>query len=104
MNGRYTAGQAAEVLRQFLTELPESVIPLAHYEDFAAIYDEPRDRALHRTENALRALDKDSRELLMYMCDLIVVFAMHAPKTAWRPSGPERATNMNSLDGKSLYN
>jgi hypothetical protein len=37
MKGRYTAAHAAYVLREFLTELPEPVIPFAQYIQFTTI-------------------------------------------------------------------
>jgi hypothetical protein len=97
---RYTAVEAAEVLREFLKALPEPVIPWDHYESFVSILDGPDDQALHRAESALRGLEDASREVLLYMCDLIIMFAKHAPMTPWRPSGPEIPTNMTGLTGK----
>jgi hypothetical protein len=120
MKGRYSAAHAAYVLREFLTELPEPVIPLSQYADVSAILglfssmlvftwllsiDSPdnqasKEESLDRVENALRVMPPSSRELLFYICDLIVIFAKHAPQTSWRPSGPETPTNMMSVRGE----
>jgi hypothetical protein len=121
MKGRYTAAHAAYVLREFLTELPEPVIPLAYYTTFSCILDgsPSREEAVERVERAFRLMPLGSREvrvvhithlamfsratqLLLYLSDLICTFAKHAPHTTWRPSGPEVPTNMLSLRGKFL--
>jgi hypothetical protein len=101
MTGRYSAAVAACVLREFLTELPEPVIPLVFYDHFSFVLDDKpaREIAIERIEDALKVMPSSSRELLLYMCDLIVTFAKHAPQTVWRPSGPEQPTNMMSLRG-----
>jgi hypothetical protein len=102
MKGRYTASNAADVLRQFLSELPEPVIPYSQYDDFVAILDEPGELAIGRAEKALRIMNKDSRELLLYILDLMVTFAMHGPEASWRSSQPERPTNMTTIGGEPI--
>jgi hypothetical protein len=58
MKGRYTPSSAADVLRQFLSELPEPVVPYSQYDEFVAILDEPRELAMGRTEQALKTMNR----------------------------------------------
>jgi hypothetical protein len=62
-----------------------------------------REEALQRIEQALHDMPHGARELLLYICDLLVAFAKHAPRTSWRPSGPELPTNMLSVRGRPTY-
>jgi hypothetical protein len=104
MTGRYSATVAAHVLREFLVELPEPVIPLAYYDKFITILDDKPapEIAIEKIEIALKAIPPPSRDLLLYMCDLLVTFAKHASETTWRPSGPEVPTNMTCLRGRCI--
>ncbi|EXJ81642.1 hypothetical protein A1O1_07707 [Capronia coronata CBS 617.96] len=90
----YTVHDAANILRRYLNQLPEPIIPLDFYERFReplrashAIYGpdgdvQPRDLTMEEHNAAVRAYQKLitelpplNRQLLLYILDLLAVFA-----------------------------
>ncbi|ERS97000.1 hypothetical protein HMPREF1624_06327 [Sporothrix schenckii ATCC 58251] len=92
----YTVHDAANVLRRYLNDLPEPVVPLALYERFRdplrhAIKQGPSDAdgpqfmenfdlagAIHNYQDLITELPPLNRQLLLYILDLLAVFAAKA--------------------------
>ena len=84
----YTVHDAAAILIRFLHGLPESIIPVDMYEAFQTPLEPYQDRAEHSSSspfdvsNAISEYQKQiallpplSRQLLLYLLDLLAVFA-----------------------------
>jgi hypothetical protein len=102
MDDRFSAADVAHVLREFLLALPEPVAPLALYDELCSIFDDGSldDHSIERIEATLQHMSSSSRELLLYMGDLIVTLASHTTPTTRMPSNPERSSNMTNLQGQ----
>lgn len=98
MKGDYQVTDVARLLRKFLEELPEPVIPKAMYAEFIRLFssDGPSDdhARMLRCGELIDSMPAPNRELLLYMCDLMSTFAQHSVPTSWRAQGPMRPTNM----------
>jgi hypothetical protein len=102
MNDRFSAADVAHVLREFLSALPEPVVPLALYDELCSVLDDRSldDHSTDRIKATLRHMPSSSRKLLLYMGDLIVTLASHATlKTRMSPH-PEKSSNATSLQGQ----
>jgi hypothetical protein len=102
MHDRFSAADIAHVLREFLSALPEPVVPLVLYDHFCSILDDRslEDHSIERVEATLLHMPSSSRELLLYMGDLIVTLTSHATPITRVPSHPERSSNKTNLRGQ----
>lgn len=83
----YTVHDAANILRRYLNQLPEPIVPLEFYEKFRdplRAYQARAEQALEQDEHAkavaayqrlLREVPPLNRTLLLYILDLLAVFA-----------------------------
>ncbi|PSR81566.1 hypothetical protein PHLCEN_2v6332 [Hermanssonia centrifuga] len=79
----YTTHDVASVFRRFLTQMPEPVIPHDMYHHFRdAIAKKPfnRDEVIARYKRLIRALPRANQYLLLYVLDLLSVFARKSDK------------------------
>ncbi|KAH6714433.1 Rho GTPase activation protein [Leptodontidium sp. MPI-SDFR-AT-0119] len=77
---QYTVHDAASLLLRYLKTLPQSVIPFDHYEQFVSCLeenDETRDpmTSISAFQKSTIDLPPLSRQLLLYLLDLLAVFA-----------------------------
>ncbi|GJE94610.1 Rho GTPase activation protein domain-containing protein [Phanerochaete sordida] len=82
-NEQYTPHDVASVFRRYLTQMPEPVIPHDLYHPFRdALAKKPfnRDEVIQRYKRLIRMLPDDNRFLLLYVLDLLSVFARKADK------------------------
>ncbi|EKM58504.1 uncharacterized protein PHACADRAFT_252881 [Phanerochaete carnosa HHB-10118-sp] len=82
-NEHYTPHDVASVFRRYLTQMSEPVIPHDLYHPFRdALAKKPfnRDEAIHRYKRLIRMLPDDNKYLLLYVLDLLSVFARKADK------------------------
>ena len=74
----YTIHDAANILLRFLLLLPESVIPIEHYEAFQVpletIRKEPKS-AIATFQHLIKLMPSSARHLLIYLLDLLAAFA-----------------------------
>ncbi|KAI8141037.1 Rho GTPase activation protein [Fennellomyces sp. T-0311] len=80
----YTTYDAASILRRFLNYLPEPVIVHDYYEKFREIIDEPfdsDDAKVKAYQNLIERLPMANQYLLLYLLDLLGVFALHTETT-----------------------
>ncbi|CAA20323.2 Rho-type GTPase activating protein Rga5 [Schizosaccharomyces pombe] len=79
----YTVHDAANVFRRFINLMPEHVIPLEYYERFREPMTIPNLTDNERVEMYRRRIDElpiPNRQLLLYLLDLLSVFAMNSSK------------------------
>ncbi|KAI0091091.1 Rho GTPase activation protein [Irpex rosettiformis] len=79
----YTTHDVASVFRRFLTQMPEPVIPNDLYHHFRdAIAKKPynRDEVITRYKRLIRSLPRANQYLLLYVLDLLSVFARKSDK------------------------
>ncbi|KAK9468746.1 Rho GTPase activation protein, partial [Lipomyces arxii] len=91
----YTVHDAASVLRRYLNSLPEPIIPLQLYDAFRAPFkDSANQKISSDKENALVAtlfsllnlLEPANRQLLLYLLDLLELFAKNDKKNLMPPA------------------
>ncbi|KAF8443429.1 hypothetical protein BGX38DRAFT_1271947 [Terfezia claveryi] len=71
----YTVHDAAAVLRRYLNQLPEPIIPLEYYDKFRAPLSLPPADAIRVYKRLIVDLPPLNRQLLLYILDLLAVFA-----------------------------
>ncbi|KAF8418956.1 hypothetical protein EV426DRAFT_299673 [Tirmania nivea] len=71
----YTVHDAAAVLRRYLNQLPEPIIPLEYYDKFRAPLSLPPADAIKVYKRLIGDLPPLNRQLLLYILDLLAVFA-----------------------------
>lgn len=71
----YTVHDAAAVLRRYLNQLPEPIIPLEYYDKFRAPLSLPPADAIRVYKRLIGDLPALNRQLLLYILDLLAVFA-----------------------------
>jgi len=71
----YTVHDAAAVLRRYLNQLPEPIIPLEYYDKFRAPLSLPPADAIKVYKRLIGDLPALNRQLLLYILDLLAVFA-----------------------------
>lgn len=71
----YTVHDAAAVLRRYLNQLPEPIIPLEYYDKFRAPLSLPPADAIRVYKRLIGDLPPLNRQLLLYILDLLAVFA-----------------------------
>ncbi|KAL6704300.1 GTPase activating protein (GAP) for Rho1p [Coniothyrium glycines] len=93
----YTVHDAANILRRYFNNLPEPIIPLQHYDPFRqplrdhqaeavgpiegqapSVGDFDPDAAVRVYQHQIKALPSLNRQLLLYILDLLAVFAAKA--------------------------
>ncbi|KIP10500.1 hypothetical protein PHLGIDRAFT_101163 [Phlebiopsis gigantea 11061_1 CR5-6] len=80
---QFTPHDVASVFRRFLTQMPEPVVPHELYHPFRdTLAKKPfnRDEAITRYKRLIRSLQDDNRFLLLYVLDLLSVFARKSDK------------------------
>ena len=71
----YTVHDAAAVLRRYLNQLPEPIIPLEYYDRFRAPLGLSHPEAIKVYKKLIGDLPPLNRQLLLYILDLLAVFA-----------------------------
>lgn len=73
----YTVHDAANILRRYLNQLPEPIIPLEFYERFRQplVTGATIEEAIITYQNLIAELPALNRQLLLYILDLLAVFA-----------------------------
>ncbi|BFZ58140.1 GTPase activating protein (GAP) for Rho1p [Savitreella phatthalungensis] len=73
----FTVHDAASILRRYLVQLPEPIIPTEWYDDFREPLKRewPPERAIERMQHLVASLPPLNRQLLLYILDLLAVFA-----------------------------
>ncbi|KAI5811409.1 hypothetical protein DFH27DRAFT_26759 [Peziza echinospora] len=71
----YTVHDAANVLRRYLNQLPEPIIPLEFYDRFRAPLALDTASAIRVYQQLISELPPLNRQLLLYILDLLAVFA-----------------------------
>ncbi|KAF8467309.1 hypothetical protein BDZ91DRAFT_141027 [Kalaharituber pfeilii] len=71
----YTVHDAANVLRRYLNQLPEPIIPLEFYDKFRAPLKLRAEDAIKVYKRLISQLPPLNRQLLLYILDLLAVFA-----------------------------
>lgn len=82
-NSIYTTHDVASVFRRYLTQMPEPVIPRSFYHQFRDAYaEEPFDhtRVIKTFHGLIGALPRANQYLLLYVLDLLSVFARKSDK------------------------
>ncbi|KAG9119823.1 hypothetical protein FRC07_004953 [Ceratobasidium sp. 392] len=82
-NESYTSHDVASVFRRYLTQMPEPVIPNEQYHSFrAALSKQPRDvsEVIHTYRRLIKEMPRANQYLLLYVLDLLSVFARKADK------------------------
>ncbi|KAG8741389.1 hypothetical protein FRC10_002909 [Ceratobasidium sp. 414] len=82
-NESYTSHDVASVFRRYLTQMPEPVIPNEQYHNFrAALSKQPRDvsEVIHTYRRLIKEMPRANQYLLLYVLDLLSVFARKADK------------------------
>lgn len=76
----YTVHDAANIFRRYLNQLPEPIIPLEAYESFREPLAEnyTQTDAIKRYQRLIAELPPLNRQLLLYVLDLLAVFASKA--------------------------
>jgi hypothetical protein len=76
----YTVHDAANVLRRYLNHLPDPIIPTDWYDSVREPIREgwPIERAIPRMQELVSSLPPVNRQLLLYILDLLAVFASKA--------------------------
>ncbi|ORY73666.1 Rho GTPase activation protein [Protomyces lactucae-debilis] len=76
----YTVHDAANVLRRYLNHLPDPIIPTDWYDSVREPIrnDWPLERAIPRMQELVSSLPPVNRQLLLYILDLLAVFASKA--------------------------
>lgn len=85
----YTVHDAANILRRYLNQLPEPIVPLEFYERFREPlrnYDSSKsdgfdhEEAVAKFQQLIRELPPLNKQLLLYILDLLAVFASKSEK------------------------
>ncbi|TEB04114.1 Rho GTPase activation protein [Coprinellus micaceus] len=79
----YTTHDVASVFRRYLTQMPEPVIPYDLYHQFRdALGKEPynQDEVIARYKQLIRQMPRSNQYLLLYVLDLLSVFARKSDK------------------------
>lgn len=73
----FTVHDAANILRRYLNQLPEPIVPTEWYDDFREPLKRewPLDQAIARMQHLVSSLPPLNRQLLLYILDLLAVFA-----------------------------
>ncbi|KEQ62771.1 RhoGAP-domain-containing protein, partial [Aureobasidium melanogenum CBS 110374] len=72
----YTVHDAANILRRYFNQLPEPIIPLEFYERFRdPLRNHQAQAAIRVYQNLITELPPLNRQLLLYILDLLAVFA-----------------------------
>ncbi|KAG9098480.1 hypothetical protein FS749_003709 [Ceratobasidium sp. UAMH 11750] len=82
-NESYTSHDVASVFRRYLTQMPEPVIPNEQYHSFrAALFKQPRDvsEVINTYRRLIKEMPRANQYLLLYVLDLLSVFARKADK------------------------
>ncbi|QRW04146.1 Rho-GTPase-activating protein [Ceratobasidium sp. AG-Ba] len=82
-NESYTSHDVASVFRRYLTQMPEPVIPTEQYHSFrAALAKQPRDvsEIISTYRRLIKEMPRANQYLLLYVLDLLSVFARKADK------------------------
>ena len=73
----FTVHDAANILRRYLNQLPEPIVPTEWYDDFREPLKRewPLEQAIARMQHLVASLPPLNRQLLLYILDLLAVFA-----------------------------
>jgi len=85
----YTTHDVASVFRRFLTQMPETVIPYNMYHDFRnALAKKPynQDEVIATYKRLIRSMPRANQYLLLYVLDLLSVFARKSDKNLMTPA------------------
>ena len=73
----FTVHDAANILRRYLNHLPEPIIPYEYYDTFREPlkHNWPKESVISRMQELVSSLPPLNRQLLLYILDLLAVFA-----------------------------
>ncbi|KLT39469.1 RhoGAP-domain-containing protein, partial [Cutaneotrichosporon oleaginosum] len=78
----YTPHDVATILRRYLTQMTEPVIPWGYYNAFRAIQvsDHPPEQRVREYKRLVREMPRENQYLLLYLLDLLGIFARDSDK------------------------
>lgn len=85
----FTPHDVASVFRRYLTQMPETVIPFSMYHDFRnAIAKKPynQEEVIANYKRLIRLMPRPNQYLLLYLLDLLSVFARKSDKNLMTPA------------------
>ena len=94
---RSTVHIAAAILKQFLRELPEPLIPYAHYDDFTATAGDAPQAQQRRLAELVRGLPEPHRTVLREVCHLFYTIACNSELNKMTPANIAIAAGVSIL-------
>jgi hypothetical protein len=78
----YTPHDVATILRRYLTQMSEPVIPFQYYNAFRAVQvsDHPPEQKVREYKRLVREMPRENQYLLLYLLDLLGIFARDSDK------------------------